>query len=301
MRRNAGSGKDAPVSTPIVLPRGAGETLADEPRRFLQIKAAPEALATTESRYGEGESGPGAHIHRRHSDCFWVLDGQLVFEVAHDARITAEAGVFVLVPPGLVHTFRNEGPGDARFLNWHAPSMGFDEHLRALARGDDEAAHERFDTFDPPGDGGLPATAAVVRHPDDGDLLRFGASQAVVKAGREDGEGHITVMLTTVEPGFPGPVPHRHRRMVDSFYVLDGTLTVTAADAQHELSAGSFACAPPGAVHTFSNQTAEPVRFLNVMAPAGLEGYLRELAGIGAAPDPALMAQIAARYDFVAV
>ena len=282
----------------VVLGPGAGETLTDEPDRFLQIKAAFEQLATTESRYAQGESGPGAHIHRRHSDCFWVLDGQLVFEVGGGTRVAAGAGTFVLVPPGLVHTFRNEGPDDARFLNWHAPSMGFDDHLRLLTRGDEEAAEERFDTFDPPADGGLPASAAVVRGPDDGDVLQLGASRAVVKAGSDDGEGHVALMLTTIEPGFPGPVPHRHRQMVDSFYVLDGTLAVTVAGTPQELEPGAFACAPPGTVHTFSNPGPRPARFLNVMAPAGLEGYLRELAAMRAAPEPALMAQIASRYDF---
>jgi mannose-6-phosphate isomerase-like protein (cupin superfamily) len=282
----------------VILEPGDGETLIDTAERFLQIKAAPDQLATTESRYAPGESGPGAHIHRRHSDCFWVLDGRLMFELAGGTRIPAGAGSFVLVPPGLVHTFANEGPGDARFLNWHAPSMGFDEHLRALTRGDDEAAHERFDTFEPPDDGGLAATTAVVRLPGDGDLLQLGPSTAIVKAGRDDGEGHITVMDTTIAPGFPGPVPHRHRRMVDTFYVLEGVLHVEVAGAAHELPRGAFACAPPGTVHTFSNPGSQPVRFLNVMGPAGLEGYLRELAAAGGPPDQELMARLASRYDF---
>jgi quercetin dioxygenase-like cupin family protein len=176
--------------------------------------------------------------------------------------------------------------------------MGFDDHLRALTRGDDDAAEERFDTFDPPAGGGLSASAAVVRLPGGGDVLALGASTAVVKAGRDDGDGHITVMDTTIAPKFPGPVRHRHRAMADTFYVLEGVLRVEVEGAAHELRAGAFACAPPGTVHTFSNPGSQPVRFLNVMAPAGLEGYLRELSEAGAAPDPELMAQIASRYDF---
>jgi hypothetical protein len=43
----------------------------------------------------------------------------------------------------VIHTFRNEGPGDARFLNLHAPSKGFIQHLR---EGGDP---DRFDTFEP--------------------------------------------------------------------------------------------------------------------------------------------------------
>ena len=35
---------------------------------------------------------------------------------------------------------------------------------------------------------------------------------------------------------------------------------------------------PPGNVHSVSNPSAEPVRFLNLSTPGGLERYLRELA-----------------------
>jgi quercetin dioxygenase-like cupin family protein len=125
-----------------VVASGAGELLTDEEPRRVQVKADRDELAVTESRYAEGESGPGAHFHREHSDCFYVLEGRLVFELDGE-RTEATAGGFVAVPPLVVHAFRNEGPGDARFLNLHAPSKGFIEHLR------DGGDPDRFDTYDP--------------------------------------------------------------------------------------------------------------------------------------------------------
>jgi quercetin dioxygenase-like cupin family protein len=125
-----------------VVASGAGELLTDEEQRRVEVKAERDELAVTESRYAEGESGPDAHFHREHSDCFFVLDGRLVFELDGE-RTQATAGDFVAVPPLVVHTFRNEGPGDARFLNLHAPSKGFIQHLR------DGGNPARFDTFDP--------------------------------------------------------------------------------------------------------------------------------------------------------
>ena len=125
-----------------VVASGAGELLTDEEPRRVQVKADRDELAVTESRYAEGESGPGAHFHREHSDCFYVLEGRLVFELDGE-RTEATAGGFVAVPPLVVHTFRNEGPGDARFLNLHAPSKGFIEHLR------DRGEPDRFDTYNP--------------------------------------------------------------------------------------------------------------------------------------------------------
>ena len=61
-------------------------------------------------------------------------------------------------------------------------------------------------------------------------------------------------------------------------------------------------CVPPGTVHTFTNRSDAPVRFLNLNTPAGFEGYMRELGEAfvsgGPPPTPAEMGAIASRYDF---
>ena len=43
-------------------------------------------------------------------------------------EVTAKAGTFVLVPPGLPHGFKNEGNIPVRMLNIHAPA-GFDRRI----------------------------------------------------------------------------------------------------------------------------------------------------------------------------
>jgi hypothetical protein len=61
---------------------------------------------------------------------------------------------------------------------------------------------------------------------------------------------------------------------------------------------------PPGTVHSFANRSDGVVRALNLMAPGGFEKYLKEFAAVsrpGEPPDPAAMAEIASRYDFVPV
>jgi mannose-6-phosphate isomerase-like protein (cupin superfamily) len=125
-----------------IAAHGAGELLTDEARRRVEVKADLDELAVTESRYAEGESGPDVHFHREHSDCFFVLDGRLVLELDGE-RTEVSVGDFIAVPPLVIHTFRNEGPGDARFLNLHAPSKGFIQHLR------DGGDPDQFDTYDP--------------------------------------------------------------------------------------------------------------------------------------------------------
>lgn len=105
-------------------------------------------------------------------------------------------------------------------------------------------------------------------------------------------------------PGFPGPVLHRHRAMVDSFYVLGGTLTLDLGGRRVEAGPGGYGVLPPGNDHTFSNPGGGPLRILNVMAPGGLEEYLKEAAAVaaesGRPPDAETLARIASEYDFIA-
>ena len=79
---------------------------------------------------------------------------------------------------------------------------------------------------------------------------------------------------------------------------LDG---LVARPGRH--GAGGFACAPPGVVHTFSNRSSAPVRFLNLATPAGFEDYMRELSAVMAKASPTSeeIGAIASRYDFKAV
>ena len=162
-----------------------------------------------------------------------------------------------------------------------------------------------FDDRNVPADTESPDGGGVLRRRGEGEHLDLGpAGAAWIKAGARDGIGSLAVIEFDIAPGFAGPVPHRHERMTDSFWVLDGTLTLLIGDETHEVGAGSYGYVPPGNVHTFSNPGDEPVRALNVMAPGGLERYLGEVAAAlrpGEAPDPAEMARIASRYDFVPV
>ena len=73
--------------------------------------------------------GPEPHVHPAEDDAFYVVEGELVFLVEDD-EVAAGEGTFVLVPPGVRHTFANRTDSIARFLNVHAPS-GFDLRLEA--------------------------------------------------------------------------------------------------------------------------------------------------------------------------
>ncbi|MGH2989845.1 MAG: cupin domain-containing protein [Solirubrobacterales bacterium] len=67
-----------------------------------------------------GEDGPPPHLHREHQEAFFVVEGTLTFR-ADAETIEAEAGSFVFLPPGVVHTFSNRGDAPARCVNAYVP------------------------------------------------------------------------------------------------------------------------------------------------------------------------------------
>ena len=143
---------------------------------------------------------------------------------------------------------------------------------------------------------------AVVHRRGEGEHIG-GPTAVTIKATGNDTNDSFYLGEVVVQPGFPGPPPHVHERLHDMFYVLEGTLTMRLGDDTIELAAGGFACVPPGVVHTFSNPSATPVRFLNFNTPAGWENYMRDLGALLAegTPSPEQIGRIASRYDFQVV
>ena len=89
------------------------------------------AFSMSEATFPAGMNGPPPHAHGRTTDTFYVLEG--ILHVMIDGReIDAPAGSYILVPPGVVHTFANTSEEPVRFLNINAPG-GWENYLRDLA------------------------------------------------------------------------------------------------------------------------------------------------------------------------
>jgi mannose-6-phosphate isomerase-like protein (cupin superfamily) len=89
----------------------------------------------------------------------------------------------------------------------------------------------------------------------------------------------LDVTWSRYEPGEKGPDPHVHHGHVDSFFVLEGTMTFElGADGQRvDAGPGTFVSVPPDVVHTFRNASGARMVFLNVHAPSG--GFAANLRG----------------------
>lgn len=278
----------------IIIGPGEGERLESEDRVYLVKVARPE-LSLFEYDTGPTYTGASPHFHEHHTDAFFLLEGELEFTLGRETH-PGPAGTAVVVPPGNVHAFTSTGRGRARFLNIHAPDSGFADFLRARTQGGDGS----FDSVDV--DGPQEPGEGTVLGPGEGATYAVGTATSVFKATRESTAGSFSLAEVTIRPGTSGPPLHSHRELLDSFYVLEGILTVQVGDDEVEAPAGTYACAPPGVLHTFANRSDDPVRFLNLNTPGGWEDYIRDLAAATPAdgpPDPRVMGEVLARHDVV--
>lgn len=85
-------------------------------------------------------NGPPPHVHSREDEAFFVLEGELMFQVGDD-QIMARAGTFIHGPRGIPHMFKSIGQSPARILVLVMPA-GFENFVKEFA--------QRVPSFDSP-------------------------------------------------------------------------------------------------------------------------------------------------------
>lgn len=143
--------------------------------------------------------------------------------------------------------------------------------------------------------------------PEDGEALTNPiGGRMVAKLRDADTGGAYSVHENTIPPGSPGPRPHLHRNHDETFYVLEGDLTLRVGSRRITAPAGSFAVIPRSAVHQPSNPGTEPTRVLLIFSPSGMDRFFEEAAEgripLQAEPtDPEVLEKLAAfteRYGY---
>jgi mannose-6-phosphate isomerase-like protein (cupin superfamily) len=141
------------------IPVASGEQIIDSPARQGSFVIEREGLTITHARYAAGEHVAGRHIHHQHTDAFYILEGEVIFEIGREAdTITVSAGGFVAAPPGLAHSFRVADTGPASWLTIHAPDGGFAAFMRGIRDG----IQVGWDIAPVPDNGGLTADHGIV-------------------------------------------------------------------------------------------------------------------------------------------
>ena len=143
----------------IIAAASGGEQLVSSPAREAGILVAHHDLTIIRARYASGQPVAGPHIHHRHTDAFYVLEGELIVQIGREAEtITVSPGGLLAAPPGLAHSLRVGGNRPARWLTIHGPDGGFAAFMRGLRDG----VEVEWDIAPVPADGGLPASSAVI-------------------------------------------------------------------------------------------------------------------------------------------
>ena len=115
--------------------------------------------------------------------------------------------------------------------------------------------------------------------------------------GAEAGERFSLVEHPMSPRALAAPL-HRHTREDEYSFVLQGRMGALLGDDVVEAGPGDLVFKPRNQWHTFWNAGDEPVRILEIIAPAGFEHFFRELSDMGGAlrADPDELAQLNERY-----
>ena len=90
------------------------------------------------------QSGPPPHIHHREDEAFYVLSGRFSF-LCGDKQSIFEAGSFIYVPKGTLHTFKNIDAQQGRLLVTITPAGLEDFFYRIGTPAADLATPPAFD------------------------------------------------------------------------------------------------------------------------------------------------------------
>ena len=89
---------------------------------------------------------------------------------------------------------------------------------------------------------------------------------------------------------------HKHSREDEYSFVIEGRMGALLGDDVVYAEVGDVAFKPRDQWHTFWNAGDEPCRILEIISPAGFEGYFAAMLDLGADARPETIAPLADRY-----
>ena len=112
----------------------------------------------------------------------------------------------------------------------------------------------------------------LIQAPDGGERICFPTTLNTIRA-RAAATGGAYGLIEAVAPPGASPPLHVHTAEEESFYVLEGELTIRCGEELFRVGPGAFACLPRGVPHSFVVEGERPARFLNVITPGGMEEF----------------------------
>jgi quercetin dioxygenase-like cupin family protein len=130
--------------------------------------------------------------------------------------------------------------------------------------------------------------------------IRFLGLPTWIKADRELTNGHFSLIEQVIPAGFESPW-HLHRSEDESFYVLEGQMSVIFEDGSRLLQAGDFAFGPRNKPHGFRIEGDKPARILLMTTGSDFADFIAETSvpsdAPPVAPDMTLLMAAAERHN----
>lgn len=235
--------------------------------------------------YCTPQHGPPPHVHHNEDECFYVVEGTMMF--AHrDTAFVGGPGTAVYLKKDVLHTFKNVGQTPARFMMLATPA-GFEKFT--VAAGEAISAIPCGKTVGPADIERLlaivPAYGIEIR-PDwqptapppaprpDRKLWVWGLLVNIKLTGQETG-GALSLAEVSARPGLGVPA-HSHRAMDEVFYALEGEWEFTLAGQAHRVTRGGFVHVPRGTLHAFRNVGTGPAKLLDYHLPGGFDQFFED-------------------------
>jgi quercetin dioxygenase-like cupin family protein len=150
-------------------------------------------------------------------------------------------------------------------------------------------------------EGGATGRLGGVLGPDGGEhLVHFrDRGNIFIKIGAATGSSSLALGTQQVMAG-SGITVHRHFKMDEAFYVLDGSGVLILNEVRYPFEKGGTIFIPRNSWHGFENPGHE-LTLLWAVTPAGLDGFFRETCSPLGAPPKQLtreqILEIARKYD----
>jgi mannose-6-phosphate isomerase-like protein (cupin superfamily) len=119
------------------------------------------------------------------------------------------------------------------------------------------------------------STGPHVAGPGEGQTIWFLRNRMTIKATADSTGGAFGLVESLIAPGFSPPL-HVHHREDESFWVLEGTVSMRCGDRTFLAGPGSFVFLPRDVPHTFVVEGDSPARMLTLLTPGGGEGVFIE-------------------------
>ncbi|MBD2460811.1 quercetin 2,3-dioxygenase [Oscillatoria sp. FACHB-1407] len=111
----------------------------------------------------------------------------------------------------------------------------------------------------------------------EGQTLQVLSDRVCIKLKSASSANRMAVMSVEVPPGGFVP-PHTHDKEEESYFMLEGTMTMQLDNQEWMLEPGDFVHVPANTIHGYSNHSDQSIRFLAWSVGGAVDEFFTEMS-----------------------